>query len=71
MKISNYPVIVLGSGISSLGAIDELISKGIKPLVIDIGNIITPRKKDKNNTIICGKSWYGNYEGYSIYRRTF
>ena len=67
MKISNYPVIVLGSGISSLGAIDELISKGIKPLVIDIGNIITPRKKDKNNTIICGKSWYGNYEGYSIY----
>jgi len=67
MKLSNYRVIVLGSGISSLGAIDELINKGIKPLVIDIGNIVTPRKKDKNKNIICGKSWHGNYEGYSIY----
>jgi len=30
-------VVVVGSGLSAVGAIRALISKGIKPLVLDIG----------------------------------
>ena len=33
------PFIVIGTGISELGAIEALIEKGHKPLVVDIGLI--------------------------------
>ena len=67
--MKSYPnqVIVLGSGITALGTIDELISLGIKPTVIDIGKIIPSEGLSKKKSIICGKSWYGNYGGYSIF----
>ncbi len=56
--------IVIGSGISALGAIEALIENGIKPTVIDIG--IIPEKKIINK-LTCGKKWNGSYSGYGIF----
>ena len=61
------PFIVIGTGISALGAIEALIEKGHKPLVVDIGLIPKITKIElESNRIPCAKSWKGSYQGYGL-----
>jgi hypothetical protein len=39
-------VVVIGSGLSSIGAIKALVKEGIKPTVLDLGNTLESNKKE-------------------------
>jgi len=44
--MKNLNIAVIGSGLSSIGAIKALVKLGIKPIVLDVGNILEDDKKD-------------------------
>lgn len=44
--MNDLNVVVIGSGLSSIGAIRALVKRGIKPTVLDVGNILEDNKKE-------------------------
>ena len=44
-------VIVVGSGLSGIAAIKSLIAKGIKPLVLDTGEVLEKKKLNLKNNL--------------------
>lgn len=48
-------IVVVGSGLSAVGAIRALVSKGIKPLVLDIGTTL-PSESEKFKRILSSKN---------------
>ena len=40
-------VVVIGSGLSALGAIKSLVAKGIQPTVLDVGDELEPNRANR------------------------